>query len=206
MGKKKSTIITLLLCLLGTGLLAQDGLDSTFIRRGLIRTFGCFAFDYRMKQSDLDYRLHGFIEYYSQKKVSLMGEVYMYLDSRSDFPVINKNFSVGTGIGYHWPKKNFDPYVFYMAIGNFYESQTMTADSSIIRDKITTDGSPGMAIGAGANLYVWKFLSFFVQLRYHHTFIYSNIHIKNMDSFSVSYGLGINFNTRKKGSPELDEL
>ena len=62
MGKKKT--ITLLLCLLGTGLFAQDVQDSCFVRKGLIRTFGCFAFDYRLNQSTWDYRRHAFTEYF----------------------------------------------------------------------------------------------------------------------------------------------
>lgn len=207
MGKQKT--ITLLLCLLGLGIFAQETQDSSFIRRGLIRTFGCFAFDYRMNQNDWDYRLHGFIEYFPEKKVSLMGEIYKYLDSRSDLPLIKSNSSLAVGIGYHWPRKNFDPYVFYMGGGNFYTSQVMLSDSTIFEEEwegMPSHLNPMMAIGAGANLYVWKYLNFFVQFRYTHTFIYSNVHIKNMDSFSVSYGLGINFHTRKEGSPELDDM
>ncbi len=195
MGKKEK--ITLLLCLLGTGLFAQEAQDSCFVRRGLVRTFGCFAFDYRFNQNVWDYRLHGFLEYFPEKNISIMQEVYYYLDSGTDFPVIYKNFAVGTGLGYHWPKKNFDPYVFFLSRGEFYESQAMV-DSVVIRDEITTEGFPSMAIGAGANLYVWKYLNFFVQVRYQRSLIHSYLHIINMDSFSVSYGLGINFHTRKK--------
>ena len=196
MGKKEG--ITLLVCLLSISLFGQKTDDSTFVRPGLVRTFGCFAFDYRPHQNAWDYRLHGFVEYFPEKRISAMGEIYYYLDSSTDFPVISKNFSVGTGFGYHWSKKRLNPYVFVMAIGNFYESQIMTDSLGVLKDKITTEASPGVAFGGGLNLYVWKYINFFVQLRYHHTFIYSPIQITKMDALSVSYGLGFNFQTRKK--------
>lgn len=199
MGKKET--ITLLLCLLGTSLFAQTNQDSTFVGKNLIRTFGCFAFDYRMKQNTWDYRLHGFVEYFPEKRVSIMGELYQYLDSNKDLPIIKNNTSVALGMGYHWPTKRLDPYVFYMGGGNFYTSQVMQADSTVLSedwDNPSTHLNPMVGLGAGINLYVWKYLHFFVQFRYHHTFIYSNVHIQNMDSFSVSYGLGFNFFARKK--------
>lgn len=188
---------------MGSGLFAQNVKDSTFIDKGLLRTFGCFAFDYRMNQNNWDYRLHGFIEYYAEKKVSLMGEFYQYLDSKTDFPVIKNNWGVGLGVGYHWSKKNLDPYVFYMGGGNIYTPQVMQADSIILTGtkNINTKLNPAMALGAGVNLYVWKYLHFFIQCRYTHTFLYSDITIQNMDSFSVSYGLGLNIQTNKKKKP-----
>lgn len=181
------------------GLSAQIADDESFVQPGLMKAFGCFAFDYRPHQNTWDYRLHGFLEYYLEKKISVMGEVYHYLDSNKDFPVIHKNFSVGTGLGYHWSRKRVNPYVFMMAIGNFYESQIQTDSGEVIRDQMTPNsGNPGLALGGGISLYVWKYFHFFAQIRYHHTFIYSAIQIKNMDAFSVSYGLGFNFHTKKK--------
>jgi hypothetical protein len=201
MGRKE--IITLFICLLGYGLNAQQPDDSTFVKKGLLRTFGCFAFDYRTHQSVWDYRLHGYLEYFSEKKISVVGEYQYYLDSGTDFPVISKNFSLGCGIAYHWPKKRIDPYVFMMSIGNFYQAQVMV-DSTIVKDEINTEASPGMAIGGGITFYVWKHIHFFLQFRYHRTVIYSPIIIEDMDSFSVSYGVGLNLFTGKKNKVAKD--
>ncbi len=192
----------MLICLASVGSFAQEESTEAFVKPGFMRAFGCFAFDYRIHQNVWDYRLHGFLEYFPEERISLMGEVYKYLDSGEDFPVIENNFSVGTGLGYHWPKKRLDPYVYFMAIGNFYDSQVMTETDGVISDKdvsvTSIKGNPGAAVGGGLNFYVWKYLNFFVQVRYHHTFIYSPIQIRKMNAFSVSYGLGFNFQTKKK--------
>lgn len=199
MGKKE--IIAVLLCLLSTGTFSQTEKDSTFVDKGLIRVFGCFSFDYRMHQNAWDYQLHGFGEYYPEKKISFFGETYKYLDSNNELPLISNNLSVAVGMAYHWPVKNLDPYVFFSSGGNFYSSRVELDDGSIVDEDwkgVDSHGNPLLSLGAGFNLFVWKHFNFFVQCRYTHTFIYSKIHIQKMDSFSVSYGIGFNMFTLKK--------
>jgi len=182
---------------------AQEPEDSTFVRPGLVRAFGCFAFDYRMNQKVWDYSLHGFAEYFPEKNISVMGELYYYLDSNTDFPLIRKQLSIVSGFAYHWPKKRFDPYVGISAMGNLCNSQVMTDSGTVLMHDVSgSDFNPGLILSGGMNLYVWKYLNFFVQVRYKRTFIYSPIQITNMDAFSISYGLGINFNTpHRKNKP-----
>lgn len=199
MGKKETLVV--LLCLLSFGGISQaENDDSTFVKKGLVRFFGCFAFDYRIADNVWDYKLHGFLEYFPEKKVSVLGELYYFLDSSEDLPVIKSHWSTGTGLAYHWPSKRLDPYVFFMGGGHITTSQIMVSDSLVQEEYVNANEhlNPLVALGGGCNLYVWKYLNFFVQFRYTHTFIYSAIHIRNMDSFSVSYGLGFNFHTRKK--------
>ena len=195
MGKKEK--IVLILCFVVGNLFAQEPRDSTFVRSGLMNTFGCFAFDYRMNQNAWDYRLHGFLEYFAEKHISAMGELYYYLDSDEDFRMIQRNISVGTGMAYHWPVKNMDTYIFCISTGSFYESRDIV-DSVLYIDKMTTEPNPGIAIGGGVTLYVWKYLNFFTQFRYHRTLIYSPIRITNINTLSVSFGLGFCLHTRKK--------
>lgn len=198
MGKKEK-IILLLICFLSTASFAQENDDNTYVKPGLFRTFGCFAFDYRFNQNVWDYRLHGFGEYYLQKNFSAIGEVYYYLDSGTDLPIIDKNTSIGSGFAYHWAKNRLDPYVFVLAIGNLYRTQKRDESTGlVVKDEMEfTEVNPGCAFGGGLNLYVWKYLHFFVQARYNHAFSYSPLQVQNLDAFSVSYGIGFNFQTRK---------
>lgn len=195
MGKRLTTI--LLCTLFGTGLFAQDVQDEDFVRGGLLRTFGCFAFDYRFHQNVWDYRFHGLVEYYFDKRISMIQECYIYIDSGTDFPVIERNLGVGSGLAYHWPNKNIDPYVFILSRGEFYWS----AEDSLTQAKqnnISRKGFPSMAIGGGVNLYVWKYFNFFAQARYQRSFLHNYKQITDLDCLSVSFGLGFQLHTKKE--------
>jgi len=196
---KKLKILILFISFLSTATFAQENDDNAFVKPGLLRTFGCFAFDYRFNQDVWDYRLHGSVEYYLQKNFSTIGEVLYYLDSGTDLPIIDKNISIGSGFAYHWSKKRLNPYVFMLCFGNLYKTKKRNESTGIVEyDKMEfTEVNPGCAIGGGLNLYVWKHFNFFVQARYNHAFSYSPLQVQNLDAFSVSYGIGFNIQTRK---------
>lgn len=81
-----------------------------------------------------------------------------------------------------------------------------TANGTVTQEKLANDSivisnvgqNPGAALGAGVTLYVWKYLHIFIQGRYHYITSYTDLHIEPINSFSVSYGIGLNFHTKKQ--------
>lgn len=206
MGKK---LIILLLCIaLYSSAVAQNK-EETFVRKGLVQTWGSFAFSDLVDHKEWLYSLHGFIQYFPEKRVSAMGEIMHLLGTSRDTSTVIFKSAFGVGFGYHFPVRNVDYYLFFMGSGHpMIRTQridsTGALEKSAIPDNMSSGATPGIIIGTGASLFVWKYLNFFVQVRYEHVKHYSVMEFKSLNNVSYSYGLGFNLHTKKQREPEAN--
>jgi hypothetical protein len=167
--------------------------DSGFIRKGILRAAGTFAFGTIPENNITDAYLTGNLEYYAEKKISIRGDVYYFLNSTHN--IFNKNDALYFGAYYHIPtNSHFDP-VIGLQPGISY-TQVLVSDNSgyggVYPDVATI--CPLASAVVGFNLFGEKW--FHIQLNVRYT-IGEHLTVAdetNISELSINFGLGFNLN------------
>lgn len=190
MEKVKMKIIALLFVLLCTGINAQD---VSVIRPGLIKAQLTLSPSYMFEQKESYFYLHGNLEGFLEKNISLAGEGYYSLGNMSEK---NNSFAYNHnlffGMNYHFTTKNNDLYIgiqpgVAMAKLNF---------PTIGLNQPSDGVNPVVSFLIGYNFYINNYFHFFVQNRFiigNHSYDIST----NLAEYRFSAGLGFNINTIK---------
>lgn len=166
--------------------------DEIIIKPGLIRTEVTITPSYWFSAKQTTFYLHGVIEGYLEKNISLAGEGYMSLGSGSSNYTFDYNHSIFWGINYHFIKNNNDVYVglqpgLSFAKLNSIENNLTTATAGV---------NPLISALVGYNFYINKAFHFSIQTR-----IITGQHNydarKDLTEIRFSIGLGLNLNTIK---------
>jgi hypothetical protein len=145
--------------------------------------------------------ISGFLEYVLDRKYSLRGDVFQFVDARySDETLLEPNFMnrLYFGAFRHFGKKNLKLYTGAQAGATFmqyYHSFSLGRKFSV---------EPSFALKAGTTFYVWKYFHFFADLTYVNSTTRGLMFgSQKMDELIFSAGLGFQINTRKpyKGPP-----
>jgi len=190
MEKVKCIFIFMFFFCLSSFLSAQE---PSIIRPGLIKSQLTITPSYMFSDKQSYYYLHGNLEGFLEKNISLSGEGYYSLGNiSSGESTFEYNHSLFGGINYHFTKKNSDLYIGFQP------------GISITKLKLPTIGliqphdgvNPLASFLVGFNFYVNRFFHFFIQNRFivgqHNYDVY-----KNLAEYRFSAGLGFNFNTIK---------
>lgn len=189
--KNLLSILGILLCC-GT-LLAQK----PYAGKGLLRMQGTIAPAYQTKLKLLNFYLHGDLEYYIEDKISIRADSYYFLGSQKKPQLFNQKIMSFFGALYHFPTKRLDPFIGFqpgIALSSVY--YTNAEGNRTLSDMAF---SPLISPVVGVNLYVGKVIHFFAVVRY----IYGR-HMSDapaaisLSEINGSFGLGFNFNTKKK--------
>lgn len=170
--------------------------EEPIIQKGLIRTQGTISTSKMLGFNESRFYLHGNIEGYVSKKVSVVGESYFDLGSLSEGRNSFKyNHKVFFGANYHFTHNNSDVYVGIqpgIAITRLNIITTLPNNT-----KTSTGVNPIFSSVLGYNYFVNKYFHFFVQSRLilgQHNY---DAHV-NLAEFTFSAGLGFNINANKK--------
>lgn len=205
MEKLKLFIISLLIT---SGIYAQD---ARVIREGLIKTYATLSPGVPLKQSSRHnpYYLHGNLEYYAEKNVSLVGDIYLDLKASSkannreitasnwglESP-IRSYLSLFFGANYHWTGKRGDfyigvqPGIAQVGLKSYYNPYQIQGNYVTIR--------PLASLSAGYNYFVSPFFHFFIQSRFVSGKLQSYRIFQPLTEFRFSGGLGFNLNTMRQ--------
>jgi hypothetical protein len=186
MGKK---LIILSLFSVSFAVLSQD---QTVIRPGLLKTTMTISPSKSLSSKNSYFYLHGLLEGYLSKKISVSGDGYFYQgminEARSDF---NYNYSLFFGFARHFTKNNLD---FYIACQPGVMITKINPPFDFFWDNTKTAVNPAFSTSLGINYYVGKYMHLFAQTRLvlaEHNTDYP----KNISDLRFSAGLGFNFNS-----------
>jgi hypothetical protein len=145
--------------------------------------------------------ISGFLEYVLDRKYSLRGDVFQFVDARySDETLLEPNFMnrLYFGAFRYFGKKNLKLYTGAQAGATFmqyYHSFSHGRKFSV---------EPSFALKSGTTFYVWDYFHFFADLTYVNSTTRGLMFgSQKMDELIFSAGLGFQINTRKpyKGPP-----
>jgi len=187
--------IKLLLVLILVTVSSKDySQESTYIRKGLIKSELTLSPSYMFSEKQSFFYLHGGLEGYVSPKVSITGEAYYYLgDLSSDESTFEYNHSVFFGASRHFTSGNHDLYVGIQPGVSMTRLDEET--NNLERSRIGVN--PLFSSVVGYNFYVGKFFHFFLQSRIiagEHNYDIN----KSLTEVRFSAGLGLNLNTMKK--------
>lgn len=167
--------------------------DASIIRPGLIRTQLTISPSYMFSDKQSYFYLHGNLEGYLEKNISLAGEGYFSLgNTASDKSIFDYNHSMFFGINWHFTKKNNDLYVGIQPGLSF--TKLNTAENNLTN--MTNGINPLFSSVVGYNFYLNKIFHFFLQSRIlvgQHSYDIS----KDLTELRFSAGLGFNINAMK---------
>ncbi len=162
------------------------------IRPGLIRAQATISPSLMFSTSESHFYLHGNIEGYIHKNISLAGEAYYYLGNlSSEESLFQLNHSIHFGSSWHFTKKNNDLYI---------GIQPGISITKLNNFRLPIERSLGInpifSSVIGYQYYVNNFFHFFIQTRLiigNHNY---DIHAK-LNELRFSAGLGFNIHTIK---------
>lgn len=160
------------------------------IRPGLIKAMATISPGKMFGYNESYFYLHGNLEGYLSKNVSVSGEGYVSLGQQTKAPEAFRNITnLFFGLNYHFVKGNGDLY-----IGGQPGVCIATLETG---PKITqghTGTSPVFSTVLGYTYFVGKFFNFFIQTRYIAGSHNYELH-KDLSEIRFSAGLGFNINT-----------
>ena len=163
-----------------------------YIRPGLLKASATIAPGKMLNRTVNTIYLSGFLDYHTDKNISLRGDTYWYIDGGGQKPtdVLLSNASrTYFGAFYHWNLKNWDNYVGFQPGISLLRFGAISSKISVC---------PSFAATAGSTFYVWKYFHFFANLTYVKSKAYGLIGGSlRTDELIFSAGLGFNVNTKK---------
>lgn len=166
--------------------------EEIYIRPGLLKASATIAPGKMLNRTVNTIYLSGFLEYHTDKNISLRGDTYWYIDGAAQKPtdvLLRSASRTYFGAFYHWNLKNWDNYV-------GFQPGISLLRFSAISPKISV--CPSFALTAGSTFYVWKYFHFFANLTYVNSKAYGlNGGSLRADELIFSAGLGFNVNTKK---------
>ena len=166
--------------------------EEMYIRPGLLKASATIAPGKMLNRTVNTIYLSGFLEYHTDKHISLRGDTYWYIDGadqKATDVLLRSASRTYFGAFYHWNLKNWDNYV-------GFQPGISLLRFSAISPKISV--CPSFAVTAGSTFYVWKYFHFFANLTYVNSKAYGlNGGSLRADELIFSAGLGFNVNTKK---------
>jgi hypothetical protein len=168
----------------------KDGKE--LIYKGLLSGQATISPSYMFADDAGYFYLHGNMEAYLNKKLSLSGEIYYYLGAQSQASIFDYNHSLFVGPSRHFITRNND---FYLGLQPGVSlAKIKAATYALSETKAAID--PLISAIAGYNYFVNNGFHFFMQTRFITGNHKENIE-KGLSELRFSAGLGFNLNTRK---------
>lgn len=168
-----------------------------YIQPGLLKATATIAPSTMLNRDVSNIYISGFLEYHLDKKLSLRGESFMFIDGKSKNATNNLFVGQGMrtyfGVFYHFNKKNWDQYI------GFQPGLTLMKPLETIELDAPFQACPSFAIHAGSTYFVWKYFNFFVDVAYVHS-SYRGLATgtAKTDELILSAGLGFQIQTKRK--------
>lgn len=149
---------------------------------------------YMLKSKQAYFYLHGSLEGYVEKNVSIAGDFFYYLGNLSDeTPSLQSHHNIFFGANYHFPKHQHDVYIGLQPGISF----TKLNPEKYLLDETTLGVNPLISISGGYNFFLNNYLHFFIQSRFITGKHHNNIR-QNLNELRLSAGLGFNFPVKRR--------
>lgn len=173
------------------------GQEEDYIQPGLLKATATISPTSMLNRSVGNVYISGFAEYHLDKKLSLRGDTYWFIDGKSKSA--SPNLFIGQGMRtyfgafYHFSKNNWDKYI------GFQPGIAMLRPVALVSADAKLQASPSFAIHVGSTYYVWKYFNFFVDLAYVNS-TYRGLENGSVrtDEMILSAGLGFQVQTKRK--------
>ncbi len=189
MEKIKSILVILFVSFLSVNSMAQDSLE---IKPGLLCAQLTLSPSHMFCDKQSYIYLHGGLEGYITKKLSVTGEIYFNAGCLSKSNTFDYNHSLFFGANWHFTKKNND---LFIGVQPGLSLTKINAANNNIAES-TAGVNPLISAVAGYNFFIDKYFHFFLLTRYilgDHNY---DVH-KSLSELRLSAGLGFNLNTKK---------
>jgi len=168
-----------------------------YIQPGLLKATGTIAPSTMLNRSVQNIYLSGFLEYYLDRKLSLRGETFVFVDGKSKTLTNNLFIKEGMrtyfGAFYHFNKNNWDQYI------GFQPGVALIKPLDSFEPNGPLQLSPSFAAHIGSTYYVWKYFNFYVDLAYvHSSYRGLTIGTQKTDELILSAGLGFQIQTKRR--------
>ncbi len=179
--------------LAATGIFAQEN----YIQPGLLKATATIATSTMLNRSVQNSYISGFLEYHLDRKLSLRGETFVFVDGKSKNATNNVFIKEGMrtyfGAFYHFNKNNWDQYI------GFQPGVALIKPLDSIEPNAPRQLSPSFAAHVGSTYYVWKYFNFYVDLAYvHSSYRVLAMGTQKTDELILSAGLGFQIQTKKE--------
>jgi hypothetical protein len=166
--------------------------QENYIQPGILKASATISPSKMLNRPVDNIYLSGFLEYHLDKKLSLRGDSYFFIDSKAEKAtdeVLNGASRTFFGLFYHFNKSNWDKYL------------GVQPGLSLLRFSAISSGisfSPSFAVTAGTSYFVWDYFHFFANL----TYVNSTVRqlqggSRKADELILSAGLGFQLPTKK---------
>lgn len=138
----------------------------------------------------------GSLEYFVAEQLSFTGNCLLFIDSRDNHPILDKNILLLFGSAYHFVRKSHD---FSIGIQPGFAYVRPTNHRIENEHVYPMRLMPVISISVGYTFYFAKYCNFFVNARYlFSSYRGSELGSVNLNEFLVSGGLGFQIFTKKK--------
>ena len=168
-----------------------------YIQPGLLKFTATISPSSMLNRSVGNIYISGFAEYHLDKRLSIRGDAYWFVDGKSKSN--GSNLFIGQGMRsyfgafYHFNKKNWDKYI------GVQPGIAMLKPLAEISPDAKLQVSPSFAIHIGSTYYIWKYFNFFVDIAYvNSTYRGLPNGSERTDEMILSTGLGFQVNTKRK--------
>ncbi len=175
--------------------------DSGYVHKGILSAAGTIAIGDMPENNLTNAYLTGDIEYYAEKTISFRGDVYLFLNSLNQTTsLLYKNDALYFGAFYHIPThSHFDPVIGFQP-GISY-TQVLVGDPYGGYPGVGPDVATICPLASGVlgiNYFAVKWFHIEVNVRYTIGEHLTAADETNISELSFNFGLGFNFDVRKK--------
>ncbi len=170
--------------------------DSSFTYKGMLRGTANFALGDMPQLNITNAYLTGNLEYYANKKISIRGDNYLFLNSLTKNSILQDNDAIYFGAFYHFlPNHHFDPLLgFQPGISH----TQISIPFSGLNEAAETTICPLTSFVAGFNYFADQWFHFQLNIRYTIGEHLTTADETNISEISFNFGLGFNINVLKK--------
>lgn len=164
-----------------------------FKYKGILRGTANFALGDMPQNNITNAYLTGNLEYYPDKKISVRGDLYYFINSLSKNSPLKNNDALYFGAYYHFaPNRHFDPLIGFQPGISYTEflAPDGTTESPTI--------CPLISFIAGFNFYAEEWFHFQLNIRYTIGEHLTTGDETNISEISLNFGLGFNINVARK--------
>ncbi|TND08742.1 MAG: hypothetical protein FD123_1958 [Bacteroidetes bacterium] len=195
-----------ILIILFSLVLFSEAKSQTFMERGLLRAEGWFAPGVMLNQKATNFYIHGDLEYYIDRHISIRGDGFFFIGSSSDQKPFEFHHSWFSGAAWHFGKTStessgmadhFDPYIGFAP--GLSITKSVQGVQILPGEFQSTKFNPLFSPYLGFNFYAQKIFHLFVEARY-----VGGTHFPDyaapvsLSEIRFSFGLGWNLKTAGK--------
>ncbi|MGZ3904689.1 MAG: hypothetical protein ACXVC6_13390 [Bacteroidia bacterium] len=197
------------LLLIACKLSAQDSTSHKFRYQSILKGDATISPGYLLNSPQTNIYIDGTLEYFTQDRVSLRGEGFLFVGAQNKPALMKENSSLLYGAAYHFHKNRLDFFVGLEVGASITKPNDVLIDSTYWRRGLNLNYNytesydykilPVISPVTGITFYPSNYFNFFLNVHYFHVTYYGYTGGKNLslDELRISAGLGFQIHVRK---------